>query len=109
MPPLADNINDRERDKFGFESGQTLVYVKDISAGGSSSGSVYDTNDIDEAGAGITYIGKQLAAGDYLILKIDESANPTTFRYADLTSNPTRTTYSAAWSNRATLIYGIRG
>jgi hypothetical protein len=105
---LAENINDREKDKFGFESGETYVRVKDI-AGSSGSAAVYDTNNIDAAGSGITYIGKESSGGVYLILKIDESANPTVFRYATLNNNASVLSYADAWTNRATLSYSTRG
>jgi hypothetical protein len=107
---LQANINDREYDKFGFESGQTVVYVKDLSVSGSTTPAIiYDTNDIDDAGSGITYIGKENVDGTYLIVKIDESVNPTSFRYGYVGHNPLLVTYATAWASRATLTYVYRG
>ena len=65
----------------------------------------YGTNDIDEASATITYIGKESrAGGEWLIIKINESSS-ISFTYASQLINPTITTYADAWTNRATLTY----
>jgi hypothetical protein len=48
-----------------------------------------------------TYIGKQFR-DHWLII----NASSTSIRYASVKNNPTRTTYTTAWTNRATLNYG---
>jgi len=60
---------------------------------------------LDEASATVTYIGKSVAGTPnssalWQILKIDETSNPTTFKYADGVS-----TFTKVWNNRATYTY----
>jgi len=64
----------------------------------------FNVNDVDEAGSGITYVGKEDKTGNYWIIKVDESANPTTLRHATKANN-SETSYSSAWSNRVSLTY----
>ncbi len=66
----------------------------------------YSTNNIDEASATVTYIGKEDADGAWLIMKIDESTNPTAFTYATVLNNPTLTSYALGWAGRTTATYG---
>ena len=63
----------------------------------------YATNDIEEVGT-ITYIGKEDPAGEWFIQKVDQTSG-TSIRYATVKNNPTYTTYSDGWTNRATLTY----
>lgn len=60
----------------------------------------YQTSDIDEASATVTYIGKIDRAGNWYIEKID-STTGTTFRFIKGTSG-----YTTNWTNRAGLTYG---
>lgn len=66
----------------------------------------YATNTIDEASDTLTYIGKEDGNGAWLVQKIDTSSG-TVFTYATVTNNPTYTTYSDAWTARASLTYNI--
>lgn len=59
----------------------------------------YQTSDIDEASATVTYIGKIDRAGNWYIMKID-STSGTTFRFIKGTSS-----YTTNWTNRAALTY----
>lgn len=65
----------------------------------------YQDNNIEEAGAGITYFGKETPDGDWLLVKIDESVSPVDKTWANVSNNATRTSYNLAWINRATLTY----
>lgn len=67
----------------------------------------YGTNDIEEIGA-LTYIGKEDAGGDWYIQKIDTTSG-TTIRYATAKNNANTASYSAAWTDRASLSYGTYG
>ena len=71
-----------------------------------SGDSRFATSDIDEASNTVTYIGKMDADGAWMIVKIDSSSG-TSFTYATITNNPTYTTYSDAWTARASLTYNI--
>ena len=68
-------------------------------------GAKYNTSDIDEASATVTYIGKMDADGGWMIQKIDTSSG-TAFTYATVLNNPTLTTYALGWAGRATNTYG---
>ena len=65
---------------------------------------IQDVNDIDEVGA-ITYIGIEDANATWIIKKLDETSG-ISIRYATIGNNPTQSTYTDAWTNRATLTYG---
>lgn len=68
----------------------------------------YKTNDIDDewTATSITYLGKAKDDGTWAIQKIDEtSAALPVFTYATTSNNPAVTTYDAAWSGRASLVY----
>lgn len=66
---------------------------------------VYTTNDIDSASSTITYMGMEDKDGAWYIKKIDTSTG-TVFLHATITNNSSVTTYSDAWTARATLTYG---
>jgi hypothetical protein len=53
----------------------------------------------------VTYLGKMKTDGTYLIVKIDETGNFPTFRYANVSNNATLTTYALAWAARTTATY----
>ena len=68
----------------------------------------YVTNDIDDGDTttDIVYIGKEDKDGAWAIQKIDSTTSTLpTFQYATVTNNAGTTTYSTAWTNRASLTY----
>jgi hypothetical protein len=71
----------------------------------------YATQQVDEATPGTTYIRKAGSdAGDtWLIQRVVESGTDTTITYAGVRNNPTVTTPTAAWTARASLVYGELG
>lgn len=79
---------------------QDLKFLKE-----STQSSSFETNDVEEASATITYIGKETRNGFWLLQKIDTSSD-TVIRYASSVNN-SETTYSSAWTNRASLSYDI--
>lgn len=64
----------------------------------------YSTNDVEEASSTLTYVGKEDKDGNWVVMKIDESSG-TSIQYATVTNNSGTTTYSDAWTNRASLTY----
>jgi len=69
---------------------------------------LFTINDVEESGT-TAYIGKENASGVWWITKIDESGSPTTMQHASIATDSDQTTYSLAWTNRATLTYGDYG
>ena len=66
----------------------------------------YGTNDVDEA-AGTTYVGKEMADGTYLIIKIVDTSGDLAMTYGSIINNAAVANYAAAWAARAsTLTYG---
>lgn len=67
----------------------------------------YGTNDVEEASATVTYVGKETAAGGtaWLVQKIN-TATGTNISYATILNNGSVLTYAAAWAARASLTYG---
>lgn len=65
-------------------------------------------SDLDDSTAGTTFILKQgpTSADLWLLMKLVETAGITTARYAGVTNNPT-ITFTTAWANRASLVYGL--
>ena len=68
----------------------------------------YNTNDIEEASATITYIGLQDKNGNWYVKKIDTSSG-NSFGHATIINNVSYTTYTTAWAARASLVYGDYG
>jgi hypothetical protein len=81
------------------------LLVKSTIPEGASFFSKYGTNDIEQPSSTITYIGQEDSDGNWVIKKLDTSSG-TSFRYATAVNNPSITSYSDAWTNRATLTYG---
>lgn len=78
------------------------------SLGGGAEIDLYKLNNIDDesTSAGVTYLGKTKDDGTYAIVKIDETSPALpVFTYATITNNVSTTTYSTAWTNRASLTY----
>lgn len=96
---MESNIQDREYSKFVESGGKTSIRNITLSR--------YGLNEIAEVGV-ITYFGKSDSEGNWLIMKIDETSG-TVFSYATIKNNSLVTTYSDAWTNRATINYGIWG
>jgi len=61
-------------------------------------------NDVDESSP-ITYVGMEDAGGNWLVMKIDESSG-VSISYATIKNNSDVSSYSNAWSDRASLSYG---
>jgi len=73
---------------------------------GSASGSAlasYETNDIED-GATYLYLGQSTSSAAWCVKRVNQDG--TGIRYATVTNNGAVTTYSDAWTNRATLTYG---
>jgi hypothetical protein len=68
----------------------------------------FNTNDIEEVSAIVTYIGMEDKNGCWYVKKIDTSSD-VNFSHAMETNNPTVTSYTDAWVNRATLTYNNYG
>ena len=68
--------------------------------------SSYQMNDLDEASDTITYVGKVKDDGTWLVVKID-STSGLSMRYANNSNNQSTTSYSTAWTNRASLSYSL--
>ena len=68
----------------------------------------YNVNDV-ESGLTTTYVGKSTNSGSWLIMKIDEVGTTTTIRWANVSNNAGTNTYNLAWTNKATMNYGLIG
>jgi len=64
----------------------------------------YVVNDIEEIGA-LRYLGKEDMVGDWFVQKLDETSG-TQIRFATVKNNTSITSYTDAWTNRASLTYG---
>lgn len=68
----------------------------------------FGTNHTDSTVADITYIGHEDSDGVWIIQKIDSTvSNTSTITYASIKNNSSYTSYIDAWSNRATMTYGL--
>lgn len=65
----------------------------------------FSVNDIEEASATVTYIGMEDSSGSWYIKQIDTTTG-TVFSHATVLNNAGVASYSAAWTDRATLTYG---
>lgn len=64
----------------------------------------YITHDVDDASP-ITYVGKMDKNGNWLITKITDTSGDLDLVYANVSNNSSYTTYSSAWTDRASLTY----
>lgn len=71
-----------------------------VSGAGGSTAVDYTTNDIEDGAT--SYFGKTNTSGTYLIQKVTD----TSVSYATITNNGGVTSYTDAWTDRATLTYG---
>ena len=66
----------------------------------------YKTQDIDDVVGGL-YVGKQKPTGEWLIEKYIFTGDDVAIAYANLSNNPSNTTYSSAWTGRLSLTYTL--
>jgi hypothetical protein len=66
----------------------------------------FGANNVEEASATVTYVGKEMTDGTWVVQKIDTSSG-TAITWATETNNSGTTSYSTAWTNRASLTYGL--
>lgn len=67
----------------------------------------YETNDVDLSDDPIRYECQENKDGEWLFVKIDPSnASLRSFRFATIKNNPTKHTYTQAYSSRKSLTYG---
>lgn len=66
----------------------------------------YQVNNTDDAGGGVTYVGKAKIDGKWLIEKLTEAADDIVKVYANESNNIGTSAYTTAWTNRASLTYG---
>lgn len=84
-----------------------LVIEGSVSTDGGGVGS-YQVNDMDDGdtAANVLYVGLEDKDGAWCVFVFDETtATLPEKQYATITNNPTTTTYSTAWTNRASLTY----
>lgn len=104
------NALDREENitKGNLSAKKVALYTYDAntdelqpvtSLGGSSSTVVWGTNDIEDDTT--SYFGQSTASGTWRILKLTD----TSVSYATVSNNGTVTSYTDAWTNRATLTF----
>ena len=66
----------------------------------------YSTNEVSSTVASVTYVGKEKGDGSWCVMKLDETTGMV-ITYATVTNNAGVTTYSDAWTNKATLTYNV--
>ena len=96
-----------EWEKFLIKGNDVVVrtvIVDDLGNQITDFGKRFSTNDVEEASSSLTYVGKEDADGQWALVKIDESSD-TSIQYATVSNNPTKTTYTTAWADRASLTY----
>ena len=66
----------------------------------------YKTQQLDDADP-ILYVGQVKSTGEWLLTKSVDTAGDLNITYANLSNNLTMTTFSLAWTDRATLTYSL--
>lgn len=93
-------------EEFQVLAVENLVYNPDtgnmdrMTQPGGATSATYNVNDIEEGTT--SYFGKTTSDGTYQIVKVTD----TSVSYATATNNGAVTTYTDAWTNKATLTYG---
>ena len=89
----SNDINYREHYRFNGDSGAKLTMSK------------FGTNDVDQASDTLTYVGQEDPEGIWAIKKIDTTSG-TEIRYATNINNDSYTSYTSAWTDHTSLVYG---
>jgi len=94
---------------YGWDSNGTQKVRLKVNADGelvtSEAAAGFSTNDLEEASATLTYVGKESMSGAWYVQEVDESSD-LTVQHATVANNGAVTSYSDAWTNRAGLTYG---
>lgn len=104
--PLTPSSVKRSTDATGddiktfSDAGKTVQVTADLAA--------FQTNNLDEATATVTYIGKERVDGAWLVMKMDTSSG-IALTYATVVNNAAILSYAAAWAARATLTFSSYG
>lgn len=83
----------------------TIDKLKEYILSGFSVIRSYEVNDLDDAGSGVTYIGKADTDGNWIVERITESGNDLSKDYANISNNAGQANYTDAWTNRLTLTF----
>lgn len=82
-----------------------MTRVGSASSGVSGETSRFMENDVEITDGDIIYIGGEDINGVWWVKKIDDSASEIPIQHASNKNNSSITSYSEAWTNRATLTY----
>lgn len=85
--------------------GSIPVTVKSSGSSGTDPLIEYVISDESPNDTGASYYGYAKIDGTYLVMRRDKTSTPYTDRYANIGNNATKTTYAAAWTDRASLSY----
>jgi len=66
----------------------------------------YKTQELDEVGT-ITYVGQVKTTSEWFITRITDTSGDLQIDYANVSNNATRTNFTSAWTNRASLNYTV--
>lgn len=102
--PFANIVLDVDLDPSSG-SGLTQAEVLDLIQGENVFAN-YKTQEVDENGL-TTYVGQVKTSGEWFLTKIVDTASDLQITYANISNNPASNTFSAAWTNRATLSYTL--
>ena len=111
--PWADvghNLTDQKLPVQLYDSSGNLITTLPVSVSGLPSIGSYQVNHLDDGSTtpNVLYIGMEKDDGTYAIKKLDETDSTLpVVTYATIGDNPSRTTYTLAWTNRATLSFGL--
>jgi hypothetical protein len=89
---------------YGWDATNLSKVRMAVNASGETVSGFYGVNDLETAGA-VTYVGKENSSAAWLMMKLDQTSG-LDITYASIKNNATKTTYSAAWTDRAALTYG---
>jgi len=88
------------------ENGLSIDSGNRLPVDGAGGGSLIDSYALNDFADGTPlYLGKTKSDGTWLLQKYNSSTGE--MRYANISNNTLITTYSAAWSGRTTLTYGL--
>ena len=94
---VSDELTDSDTPALASKQDDIVTAINNIDAN-------FNTNEIEEASATVTYLGMEDRDGVWYVQKIDTTSG-NSFQYATVNNNPTRTSYTLGWTNRATLTY----
>ena len=98
---ISLNIDLNVSSSSGLSEGEVLNLIREENVFAN-----YKTQEVDDNGS-TTYVGQVKTTGAWLLTRIVDTSGDLQITYANISNNGAITTFSLAWTNRASLSYTL--